>query len=190
MKCVTSYPTALSAVFWVVVYLLSLSVGILVALIIYDLVVADFSVAETGYVLVVLCLFLAAMWALWRRGLFLSGDFRQLIEEMGGAVSMKRGILQGKFDGVLVEAKFGRYLRGGAPFPSWHQSNERQRPCADPECMLCDSRFLIKMTDRNVRTGGKKVLEQELVGGTWEGIQLRRRLQEELARVRSQVGAR
>lgn len=190
MKCVTSYPVSLSAAFWVMVYVLSLAVGILVALIVYDLVVTDFRVAETGYVLVALSLVLVAMWALWRRGLFLSGDFRQLIEAMGGVVSMKRSMLQGEFDGVVIEARFGRYLRGGAPFPSWHGSNQRERPCGDPECMLCDSRFLIRVTDGYARTGGTKVVERLLVGGTWEGIHLKRRLRKEVARTRSQVGAR
>lgn len=177
MKCVTYYPPWLNAMLWLVVYFSSLLVFMFGALLIYDAYTREFNLTPTFYFLASFCVLLAAAWMFWRRGLFVKRDFIDLVSSLGGSVNGKSGPTQGKVDGVRIDARFGRYLRDGPPFPRWHGGHIRKRPCGDPECMLCDSRFVIKRMER--AQSGKEVWYdvQEVVGGTWEGMRVRVRLE-------------
>ena len=185
MKCVTAYRPPVSATFWVLVYLLTLCVVILGVLIIYDLLATDFELVPTVYVFIVLGMFLAFIWFTWRRGLFLGEDFRALIHEMGGVVGDQQGVIRGDFGHFVVDATIGRYLRGAAPFPSWHRASIKERPCGDPECMLCDSRFVLRMAKHSSRGREDMSRNREIIGGTWEGMSLRVRLERAISEAAS-----
>lgn len=187
MRCVTTYDPSLNAMFWGMTYLLTLSAVILGVLIIYDLLATDFDLFPTVYLFLILGLILALIWSTWRRGLFLGSDFRSLVREMGGAVLRGPNGLRGDFGAFVIDAKVGHYLRGGAPFPSWHQSPLGRRPCGDPECMLCDSTFAIKSTKGAGLYREKRIETREIIGGTWEGVKLRNRLEVAVAQFASEV---
>jgi hypothetical protein len=177
VKCVVSYSPWTNAIFWLVVYFSSLLVFMFGVILIYDAYTQEFDLIPTFYFLASFGVLLATAWMFWRRGLFVKRDFIDLISSLGGSVDGKSGLTQGKVDGVRIEASFGRYLRDGPPFPRWHGGHVRKRPCGDPECMLCDSRFVIKRMQR-AKSGSESWYDvQEVVGGTWEGMRLRVRLE-------------
>jgi hypothetical protein len=180
-KCVVSYSPWTNAIFWLVVYFMSLITFMFSLILVYDAYTREFELTTTLYLLATSSVLLFLAWMVWRRGLFVKQDFVDLIATLGGLVSQESGVPQGRVDGVRIDAQFGRYLRDGAPFPSWHSPYVRKRPCGDPECMLCDSRFRISVKRGGISGGeGWRDIE-EIIGGTWEGMKLRSRLEQAIS---------
>lgn len=165
-------------------YLLSIFFSIVLVLIFYDFITGKYELFQNIVAVSVIGMALFLVWRIWRRGLFLDADFVDLIQRHGGTVKRRSGILRGHIDDFMIEARLGRYLRGGAPFPSWHGSHTHQRPCGDPECMLCDSRVVIRSRRKGDGRDGKVGQLVEIVGGTWEGRRLSERLEDAVIRTR------
>jgi len=180
MKCTTTYTPIVNAALWTVVYFLTILSFVIGAVIVYDLVFGNFEWIINIFVFGAVGLSLLLFWIVWRRGLFLNSDFVELMRRQGGEVTEESGVMRAQLDGLIIDARFGQYLRGGAPFPSWHSSNTRGRPCGDPECMLCDTTLKIRRIPE-ADGGGRSVREvEEIVGGTWEGLALKKRLERAL----------
>lgn len=183
MRCDTTYNPIINAGFWTIVYLFTIFGFMIGAVIIYDIITGSFGVLPNLVVLGIVGVGLLLVWLLWRRGLFLKSDFTDLIHRHGGRVTQELGVTRGRLNDLVIDAKFGRYLRGGAPFPSWHGSGTRDRPCGDPECMLCDSRLTI-WRERKAEERDQDVVQlEEIVGGTWEGLVFGKRLERALLEV-------
>lgn len=186
MKCTTTYTPMINAAFWTVVYFLTIFMFVMAAVIVYDWVFGQFEVLANVLVLIAVGAGLLLFWRVWRRGLFLSSDFVDLVRRQGGEVVHESGLTRARLGGVIIDARFGRYLRGGAPFPSWHSSNTRKRPCGDPECMLCDTSLRIQRISEAEGRGHNFRDVEEIVGGTWEGVALKTRLERVLLEFGSQ----
>lgn len=180
MRCVRQYDPWVSVLFWVCTYLLSISVAVVGAIVVYDLIVKEFSLVSSIVLLILLAALLSIVWGAWRRGLFLAADFGRWVRGAGGKWENKEGVFRGDFERFFVVARFGNYLRGGAPFPSWHKKPIDRQPCGDPECMLCDSKFIFtkKKDEKGRWSGGVDLVV--VVGGCWEGLAMVKKLDQAL----------